>query len=886
VNVATRIRAGAGTHRTILGCLGSFRIYDQSGNQFQVRTRKARALLAALAISGRPMSRDSLAALLWSDRGEPQARASLRQSIFELQHCFGQEPVLVATRDDLSVRNDILATDLDLLREAAAGKDWKQLLVQLRHSESGLLSDLDGLDEEFDSWLRAERSIEPAATLSCSIEAAEQCLESAGPRAALEIVAEVLRLDSVNEAAARLAMRIDWQLGDSAALHRHYSALRQALLDDYGVEPSAETADLFARLAGGPAPGPAAGPEAGRAPAKARLARRRALPIALVAMLAAFIAAAILLLPRGGSGSAAADSSVLVAVLPFEQQPPDGSFLAAGLWEQTRGALARNPSIRVLGRATTEAMTGGKSPPSDYRKRLGVTHLLEGTVRRSGADLLVSVSLTRTSDGVAVWQDSFRGKMGEAFALQDAIANGIEGKLRAQLAPDGGRRAEQIATSPEVYALYSEARNLISRREQAGSRRAEWLLRRALRMDPNYAPAWSLLGAAIIFNERVAIADSRARSEGLAAARHALSLAPNFAPAHATLALIEGTTSREAEAPLRTAVKLDPSDSEAWSWLGNSLVAQGRYGEGIAAYEKAVAIDPLFYPAVMNLFTTADEVHDRAAIAGLLRTVRRAGPSTELLLNLQVEQAYQHGDFSSAIELLRARGLDSSGKPRPLLWNAWFQNLTAIGAYDALHRVTGCPDWYSKLLTGKQLPPTIFQGKAVAPGEFWTSEFFSAAASRAMIQLGHERDLVALYRAAYRNADEFMSMTGRRDLLPELAANLGIALKASGSSEEAAYILASAASRLEDIERNGGDRWTFARLALVRAAQGEGSEALEELDLALRKGWFPDGRSVGIDIGREPAFAALRGEPRFEAMRDRIVRHVAREQAELGPLDA
>ncbi|HET6536400.1 MAG TPA: hypothetical protein VFG41_09475, partial [Sphingomicrobium sp.] len=241
MNVAERIRVGAGTRRTVVRCLGPFRIHDPSGNQFQVRTRKARALLAALALSGRPMSRDSLAALLWSDRGEAQARASLRQSIFELQHCGEEEPVLVAARDDLAIRPDLLVTDLDLVREAAAEGDWQRLLVQLQHAEPGLLTDLDGLDEEYDSWLRCERALEPANTLSLAVEAAERCLEAAGPRAALDITCEVLRLDPVNEAAARLAMRIDKQLGDSAALHRHYGALRDRLAEDYGAEPSAET---------------------------------------------------------------------------------------------------------------------------------------------------------------------------------------------------------------------------------------------------------------------------------------------------------------------------------------------------------------------------------------------------------------------------------------------------------------------------------------------------------------------------------------------------------------------------------------------------------------------------------------------------------------------
>ena len=892
MNVAERIRAGAGLHRTVVRCLGPFRIVDPPGNQFQVRTRKARALLAALAFPRRSMSRDMLAALLWSDRGEAQARASLRQTIFELQHSGDVEPVLVAGRDDIAIRPDLLVTDLDLVRESAAVGDWQRLLVQLQQAETGLLSDLDGLDEEYDSWLRNARALEPASTLAIAAEAAERCMESAGPRMALDIVSEVIRLDSANEQAVRVALRIDKQLGDNAALHRHYAALRDRLREEYDSEPSPETVELFARLANGKQSGaqpkPRVDPQAaadGERPASTHWLGKR-LPIALAAFaaVAALVAAAFLFLPRAGGSEVPAGDSVLVAVLPFEQQPPDGTFLAAGLWEQTRGALTRNPSIRVLGRATTEATARKKLAPDQYLKRLGVTHLLEGTVRRSGPDFLVSVSLTRTADGVAVWQDSFRGRMGEPLALQDAIANGIEGKLRAQLAPGGGRRAEEIATSPEVYALYSQARHLIAAREFDSMQRAEALLRDALKADPNYAPAWALLGEAIFFNQRGAIENSSARAEALAAVRHALALAPNFGPAHAILALLAGDPSKDAEATLRQAVALDPSDSEAWNWLGNSLASQGRYPEAIKAYEKTVAIDPLFYPAVTNLFVRADEIRDEAAIDRLLETITRAGASADLLNGLKARRAYARGDYSAGLKLLGEEGLDGNLHAKRLLWDGWFEGLTRMGYYDTLHRVTGCPDWYAPLLSGKVLPPTRFHNRPVTADEFWTSFFFSAPAARAMVRLNHSRELVKLYRAGFANADEFISRTGRMDMLSDLAPILSVALAKTGSADEGAYLLSAASRRMENILGRVPSRDAAGRLALIRAAQGEREQSLALLDLALRRGWYPDGRNVTLDLADEPAFAGLASDPRFQAVRKRILDHIARERAELGPL--
>ena len=116
MNIAGRIEQGADTRRAVVRCLGRFRLQDSFGNQLQIRTRKARALLAALALSRRPMARDALADLLWSDRGEAQARSSLRQTLFELQHLGVEEPVLAAARDDIAIRPDLLTTDLELIR--------------------------------------------------------------------------------------------------------------------------------------------------------------------------------------------------------------------------------------------------------------------------------------------------------------------------------------------------------------------------------------------------------------------------------------------------------------------------------------------------------------------------------------------------------------------------------------------------------------------------------------------------------------------------------------------------------------------------------------------------------------------------------------------------
>jgi DNA-binding SARP family transcriptional activator/TolB-like protein len=891
MNVAERLKRSATATRVVVRCLGRFRLEDACGNQLQIRTRKARALLAALALPGRPMSRDALADLLWSERGPAQARSSLRQRIFELQHVLGDEAqILVAGRDELSVRRDHLVTDIDLIRGAAADADWARLLALLESSEAGLLTDLDGLDQEFDSWLRMERGQEPAKTLATTVDAAERCLAEAGPRAALDLVSEILRLDPVNEEATRLALRIDRELGDSRALHHHFEQLRERLHDEYGAEPSSETVELFKRLSDAPAkalsaskeelPGAAVfSPE--RQPAVGWWKRAAAPLLVLVAALGLL---AILVL-RERESAPAANEPILVAVLPFEHQSRGDSYLAEGLWDDTRAALSRNRSLRVLGRTTTRAVAERNLAPSEYRRRLGVDYLLEGNVRRSGDQVLVSVALTRAADGVGIWEDGFRARLGDPIALQEAIAAGIEGKLRGRLAKDGGRRADQIATSPEVYAQYSEARALLRTREVNAARRAQVLLRQALASDPNFAPAWSSLGASIWFSDLAAVQDSKAQAEATAAARRAIALAPNLAEAHATAALLAGENHLEAERPIRRALALDRSNSEAWNWLGNALNGQSRFAEAMQAYRQSVKLDPLWFPPVHNFAATASELNDAAAFNWLIGKITSAGASRELIYTTRADYLSLRGDYSGALKLLMAIGVDSRGRPPPSARSSWCDALARLGYYDEAARVGGFEGWFGPLLRGERLPPPVIDGRRVTPADFWGSLFFPSYASRAMVNLGHGGDLVRIYRRAFRNADEFISRTGKGETIVYLAPNLAVALNSSGEEAEADYILAAAAQRAEAALKTAPNtREANSRMAFTRAAQGNRVQALSFLQRAVERGWLPDGNREAIDIAQEPAFRDLRGDPRFETIRKRILDHIAKERAELGPL--
>jgi DNA-binding SARP family transcriptional activator/TolB-like protein/Flp pilus assembly protein TadD len=887
VNLAERIRLGTDTRRAIVHCLGRFRLQDSSGNQLVVRTRKARALVSALAVSRRPMSRDCLATLLWSDRGDPQARASLRQTIFELQHCGGGEPFVLAARDDISIRSDLLVTDIDLIREASAENDWQHLLHCLQQAEPGLLSDLDGLDEEFDSWLRNERARNPGEILAVALEAAERCIAADGPRAALEIVSEVLRLDPVSEEATRLAMRIDKQLGDSDAIHRHFQALKSRLRNDLDAGPAPETIALLSSLTSGldePVHSQAVAETMPAVEVPAARHRGRLL-LACSGALLLLIAFAAIFLPRLISRPAPAGPIVL-AVLPFEHDDRRDPWLAEGLWDDTRAALSHNSAIRVLGRTTTTSMAARKLSPDQYRRRLGVAYILEGVVRRNGDQVLVSTSLTSTSDGVAIWEDSFRARLGDPLALQEAIANGIEGKLRGRLAPGGGARADQIATTPEVYALYSQARSLLRDRSSDSALRAQLLARKALALDPNYAPAWAVLAETMHFSDFGYGATADRRSLAIFYARRAIALAPRLAQAHATLGFFLGQGSPAAERELRLAVALDPNHVEAWNWLGGVYSRQFRYREAANAFEQAVVIDPIWAPAVVNLADTYSEIGDQNAFERLVSKVQRAGGDENLVAALRISNAASRGDLSAAGQLIRQLEREDRLRGSALFEGA--EALTQLGYFDEAARLAGYPKSFGAILRSERLP-SISDGyfPVAKDADFWLRQDYGTVTARAMVNLGRDGDLLKIYRGAFVSPDDAIEQMTNSGLLVTFAPTIAIALQRSGDTAEAERLLNASARLVEPAATKKGQSARDAAWALgrIQAAQGRDNEALQLIAKAIAAGWLPNGLQDPVDIAQDPALRALRGDPRFEALRKRLLDHIARERAELGPIE-
>ena len=249
----------------------------------------------------------------------------------------------------------------------------------------------------------------------------------------------------------------------------------------------AEVVATLAALEREAAPPPSSGPAVVRR-------SRRALAAAIVAALA--VAGAALAVRRAPAPRPARSSAPTIAVLPFVDLSPqkDQEYLTDGLAEEVLAKLARVPGLRVAGRTSSFYLKGRGEDVRRIGALLGVTRVLEGSVRRSGDQVRVGVQLVSVDDGLQAWSATYDRSMSDLFALQDEIARAVVTGLRPTLLPampvdpPGGH-----TNDPEVHAAILRAGRMGWLGTEEAMRGGLVLLEGAVERDPGYAPAWASL---------------------------------------------------------------------------------------------------------------------------------------------------------------------------------------------------------------------------------------------------------------------------------------------------------------------------------------------------------------------------------------------------------
>src|SRR3954453_8040662 len=232
------------TSELTLGLLGPVRLVSSAGDDVTPKSRKARALLALIALSKTPLSRARVSDLLWGDRGDDQAKASLRQALYELRS-LSSNGYIVADRQAVGAGAKKLPTDIGAVHRLIDERGAAELANTLDDVETPLLGGLDDITPELDDWLRDERSRISSYVVSGALDVAEHSLQCGDVTAARRIANQLERLDPLDERVAQLGIVADIAGGDRAAAMRRHGRLSGRLNQELGIQPAAETEALL-----------------------------------------------------------------------------------------------------------------------------------------------------------------------------------------------------------------------------------------------------------------------------------------------------------------------------------------------------------------------------------------------------------------------------------------------------------------------------------------------------------------------------------------------------------------------------------------------------------------------------------------------------------------
>jgi TolB-like protein/Tfp pilus assembly protein PilF len=304
---------------------------------------------------------------------------------------------------------------------------------------------------------------------------------------------------------------------------------------------------------------------------------------------------------RGSKPSVQGES---IAVLPLTNESGDASqqYFSDGISEDLITALSQFPGLKVIGRTSAFQFRDSTEDSRSIGAKLGVAHLLEGSVRRSGEVVRVSAELINTADGSAQWSERYDRPYKDLFALQDEITHAVAEALRAKLLL-GEHTAAQSERPPsgslEAYNAILQARSYVQRSTEADIRKAIEQFEMSTQLDPRYALAWSglseawtQLGAEFLEGAPMQEAYAKAR----ASADRALVLSPDLAAAHLARGVLLQKADlnwRGAETEYRRAMALAPDDGAAKFWYGHQLASLGDVESAIALTRQALATEPL-----------------------------------------------------------------------------------------------------------------------------------------------------------------------------------------------------------------------------------------------------------------------------------------------------
>jgi adenylate cyclase len=332
--------------------------------------------------------------------------------------------------------------------------------------------------------------------------------------------------------------------------------------------------------------------------------------------------------PKKASAPAASvPAKPTVLILPFVNMSGDAEqeYFSDGVTEDIITDLGRISALSVISRSAAFSFKGKTVSPSQLAQTMKITHVLEGSVRKSGNRVRITAQLLDAASDAQVWGERFDRTLDDIFAIQEEISKAIVAALKVKLAPEETKAiAERQTTNSEAYELFLLARQF----SRTGSERIKPLIvricARVLEIDPGFARAWALLAT-----EEAELANRNVPSYSFAharvAAEKAMAIDPSLPEGYAAFAEVLLRDASDIDGALAFAAKaiaLDPNCYEALLVVGYGSIANKRWQDSIRAFETAIALDELAYrPAgmVIQAYQAMGDTENALAAARRLR---------------------------------------------------------------------------------------------------------------------------------------------------------------------------------------------------------------------------------------------------------------------------
>jgi serine/threonine protein kinase/Flp pilus assembly protein TadD len=360
------------------------------------------------------------------------------------------------------------------------------------------------------------------------------------------------------------------------------------------------------------------------------------------------------------------DPGPSVAVLPFRNlsSDPENQYFSDGLAEELINALIKVEGLHVASRSSAFAFSGRNEDVRKIGAQLNVRTVLDGSVRKAGNRLRISVQLVNVADGFHLWSETYNRELQDVFAIQDEIAENITKALRLILSGKHKKAVDKAPTADvRAYDLYLRGRQFFHQFRRQGYEFARKMFAGAIALDPGYARAHAGLAdchSLLYMYWDTTEANLRWADE---ASRKALELDPNLAEAHVARGLAVSLKKQytEAEQEFETALRLDPTLYEAFYFYGRTCQAQGKLADTARLFEQACRLRPDEYQASSHLTSIyiglGRKAEGEAACRRCLETIEK-----HLVLHPDDGRALYLGAVSWCQLGDSARGLEWAGR--------------------------------------------------------------------------------------------------------------------------------------------------------------------------------------------------------------------------------